>query len=110
MKGFNEIQKEVDDWAQQFEKPYFSQLSMMATIVEETGEVARVVNCLYGDKNTKDGENLKKLEEELGDLLFTIVCMANANDISLNEAFENKLHKLYGRDNNRFTRKKEENI
>lgn len=105
MRNFDVIQKEVDDWAQQFEKPYFSQLSMLATMCEETGEVARVINCLYGDKNAKNGENLKSLEEELGDLLFTIVCMANANNISLKEAFEKKLEKLYGRDNHRFSRK-----
>lgn len=104
-KQLNEIQKEVDIWAQQFEKPYFSSLSMVATMCEETGEVARVVNCLYGDKNSKNGETLKSLEEELGDLLFTIVCMANAHDISLDKAFVSKMQKIYKRDNNRFARK-----
>ena len=104
-KTLNEVQKSVDKWAQQFEKPYFSQLSMMAAMTEEVGEVARVMNCLYGDKNAKKGESLKDLKEELGDLLFTIVCMANANDISLNDAFEEKMSKVYGRDNNRFKRK-----
>lgn len=63
---------------------------MMAAMCEETGEVARVINCLYGDKNVKNGENLKNLEEELGDLLFTIICLANANHISLNKALEKK--------------------
>lgn len=105
MKDLESIQKEVDEWASQFEKPYFSPLSMMATICEESGEVARVINCLYGDKNAKEGEGLKKLEEELGDLLFTIICMANAHNISLNEAFERKMQKAYGRDNNRYKRK-----
>ena len=105
MRDLDQVQKEVDNWAQQFEKPYFSQLSMVATMAEETGEVARVINCLYGDKNAKNGETIKDLEEELGDLLFTLVCMANANNISLNNAFERKLQKLYGRDNERFSRK-----
>ena len=105
MRDLNQVQKEVDNWAQQFEKPYFSQLSMVATMAEETGEVARVINCFYGDKNAKNGETIKDLEEELGDLLFTLVCMANANNISLNNAFERKLEKLYGRDNERFSRK-----
>ena len=105
MRDLDQVQKEVDNWAQQFEKPYFSQLSMVATMAEETGEVARVINCLYGDKNAKNGETIKDLEEELGDLLFTLVCMANANNISLNNAFERKLEKLYGRDNERFSRK-----
>lgn len=105
IKNLTQIQKEVDKWAQQFEKPYFSSLSMVATMCEELGEVARVINCLYGDKNTKKGENLKSLEEELGDLLFTIICMANANNISLNDAYNKKINKIYNRDNDRFTKK-----
>ncbi len=104
-KTIAEIQKEVDEWAQQFEKPYFSPLSMLATMTEELGEVSRVINNLYGDKKKKEGEHLKDLEEELGDLLFTIICMANYHNISLNDAQERKLEKIYGRDNNRFKRK-----
>ncbi len=103
-KTLNQIQKEVDEWAHQFEKPYFSQLSMIATMAEELGEVARVVNILYGDKNKKDSESLKSLEEELGDLMFTIICLANSEGISLGDAHEAKMSKLYGRDNNRFPR------
>ncbi len=104
-KTMAQIQKEVDDWAQQFEKPYFSPLSMVATMTEECGEVARVMNNLYGEKKKKDGENLNDLEEELGDLLFTIICIANDQNISLTKAHERKLEKIYNRDNNRFTRK-----
>lgn len=104
-KTISQIQKEVDDWAQQFEKPYFSPLSMVATMTEEVGEVARVINHLYGDKKKKDGETLKDLEDELADLLFTIICIANDQNISLTEANERKLEKIYSRDNNRFKRK-----
>ncbi len=104
-KTISEIQKEVDDWAQQFEKPYFSPLSMLATMTEELGEVSRVVNCMYGDKNKKNGESLKALEEELGDLLFALICMANDQEISLDSAFTKKMEKVYQRDNNRFVRK-----
>ncbi|MDE6477523.1 MAG: nucleotide pyrophosphohydrolase, partial [Mycoplasmoidaceae bacterium] len=89
----------------QFEKPYFSPLSMLATMTEELGEVSRVINSLYGDKKKKEGEHLKDLEEELGDLLFTIICMANYHNISLNDAQELKLKKIYSRDNNRFKKK-----
>ena len=63
-KSMEQMQKDVDVWAHQFEKPYFSQLSMIATMVEELGEVARVVNIMYGDKNKKDSEALKNLQEE----------------------------------------------
>ena len=104
-KIFSQIQKQVDDWAGQFEKPYFSPLSMVATMSEETGEVARVINNLYGDKKKKDSEDLKNLEEELCDLLFTIICMANAQNISLDQAWQKKIGKIYSRDNNRFKRK-----
>lgn len=104
-KTISQIQKDVDDWAQQFEKPYFSPLSMVATMTEECGEVARVMNYLYGDKKKKDGENLQTLEDELADLLFTIICIANDQNISLAAAHERKLEKIYNRDNNRFKKK-----
>lgn len=104
-KTIEEMQKEVDVWANQFEKPYFSPLSMVATTTEELGEVARIVNCMYGDKNKKDGETLKDLEEELGDLMFTIICLANSENISLEKAHERKMDKVYHRDNHRFERK-----
>lgn len=104
-KTISQIQKDVDDWAQQFEKPYFSPLSMVATMTEECGEVARVMNHLYGDKKKKDGENLQTLEDELADLLFTIICIANDQNISLAAAHERKLEKIYNRDNNRFKKK-----
>lgn len=105
-KTLEQMQNEVDVWAHQFEKPYFSPLSMVATMAEELGEVARVVNILYGDKNKKDSEILKDLEEELGDLMFTIICLANDQGISLSNAHEKKLSKLYGRDNDRFQKAK----
>lgn len=108
-KNLTQIQKEVDNWAQQFEKPYFSPLSMVATMVEEVGEVARVINILYGDKPAKEQENQKHLQEELGDVLFTIICMANAFGISLHDTFLQKQDKLYKRDSNRFKKKETKN-
>lgn len=104
-KTLEEIQKETDTWASQFEKPYFSPLSMVATMTEECGEVARVMNHLYGDKKIKNSEELKDLGDELADLLFSIVCIANDSKISLEEAWVRKVEKLYGRDNERFKRK-----
>lgn len=78
----------------------------MAAMTEEIGEVARVVNHLYGDKKRKQEETVKDLQEELGDVLFSVVCLANSCEISLEEAFLEKLDKIYKRDNNRFERKK----
>lgn len=106
-KSITEIQKDVDEWAGKFEKPYFSPLSMVATMTEEVGELARVMNILYGDKNAKNGENIKDLQEELGDVLFTIICIANREGISLHNAFQQKWEKLNTRDKNRFKKKEE---
>lgn len=99
------IQKEIDDWANQFTKPYFEPLSRMAAMTEEVGEVARVINNMYGDKKKKDEENEKHLEEELGDVLFTLVCMANAEGIDLSKAYEKKMDKVLKRDSNRWEKK-----
>lgn len=104
-KTLNEIQKEIDDWAKQFKKPYFEPLSRMASLTEEVGEVARVINDMYGDKKRKNNENIKCLEEELGDLLFSLVCMANAEDIDLTSSYEKKMAKVKKRDTNRFEKK-----
>ncbi len=103
-KTLKQVQNEIDNWANQFTKPYFEPLSRMAAMTEEVGEVARVINRMYGDKKSKDGENIKDLEEELGDLLFTLVCMANAENIDLTNAYERKMEKVLKRDNNRFER------
>lgn len=100
-----ELQKKVDDWANQFKTPYFSPLSRMAVMTEEVGEVARVMNRIYGDKPNKDTENIRNLEEELADLLFSIVCTANAEKIDLNTVLEEKFQKVNIRDKNRWERK-----
>ena len=100
-----ELQKAVDDWANQFEKPYFEPLSMMACLTEEVGEVARCMNNLYGDKKKKTDEEERHLVEELGDLLFSMVCLANSNNISLEDAIEQKFKKVTTRDINRWKHK-----
>jgi NTP pyrophosphatase (non-canonical NTP hydrolase) len=104
-KTFSQVQNEVDEWANQFTEPYFPPLSRMACMTEEVGEVARVINRMYGSKKQKDDESIKNLEEELGDLLFTLVCMANAEGINLTQAYERKMDKVLKRDSNRWERK-----
>ena len=102
-----QIQKEVDDWTSQFKEPYFAPLSQMAAMSEEVGEIARVMNRMYGAKKNKDGEAIKDLEEEMGDLLFSLVCMANAEGISLTNAYERKMDKVTKRDVTRWEKKDE---
>lgn len=100
-----EIQKQVDDYIQQFEEGYFSPLSLMARLSEESGELAREINDKYGEKPKKDTEEEGSIAEELGDLLFVITCISNSLQIDLNEAYKQTMEKFATRDKNRWTRK-----
>lgn len=95
-------QQTVDDWVQQFQKPYFGPLSCLACLIEEVGELARILNRLYGDKGAKTDEDLKNLEDEIGDLLFSIICLANRENIDLEAAFRRNMDKNTNRDTDRF--------
>ncbi|GEN45140.1 hypothetical protein AHA02nite_09160 [Alkalibacillus haloalkaliphilus] len=103
-----DMQKRVHAFISQFEEGYFSPLAMMARLTEEMGELAREMNHYYGEKPKKSSEEDKKLEEELGDLLFVIITMANSLDIDLNEAFDISISKIEKRDQNRWTKKENE--
>ena len=104
-KTLSQVQQEIDEWAGQFAEPYFPPLSRMACMTEEVGEVARVINRMYGSKKNKDDESIKDLEEELVDLLFTLVCMANSENINLTQSYERKMDKVIKRDNNRWEKR-----
>jgi len=104
-KSLNEVQTEIDGWINQFTESYFPPLSRMAAMTEEVGEVARVLNRMYGPKKAKNDETIKDLEEELGDVFFTLVCMANAENIDLTKAYERKMDKVTKRDSGRFEKK-----
>lgn len=103
--SLKDYQKQVDDWAQQFEKPYWSPLSQFARLVEEVGEVGRLLNHLYGDKPKKASEAKQDLPGEIGDVLFNLICMANSENIDLDKAMAATLEKAIGRDSNRFAKK-----
>ncbi|GAB3802461.1 hypothetical protein GCM10028868_28260 [Virgibacillus kimchii] len=77
----------------------------MARLSEETGELAREVNHYYGEKPKKSDEEEKTIEEELGDILFVITCIANSLDIDMSEAFDSTMKKFETRDKDRWTRK-----
>jgi NTP pyrophosphatase (non-canonical NTP hydrolase) len=98
-------QKQVDDILQEFEKPYWHPLSQFTRLAEEVGEVGRVLNHLYGDKPKKPTEAHQELEEELADVLFTVICLANSEGITLDEPLKRVIGKLNGRDKNRYARK-----
>ncbi|MGM0828121.1 MAG: nucleotide pyrophosphohydrolase [Bacillota bacterium] len=103
-KTMDQLQKEVDQYISQFKEGYFSPLAMVARLTEELGELAREVNHYYGEKPKKNSEEEKTIEEELGDLLFVVICMANSLDISLEEAHDRVMHKFNTRDKDRWTR------
>jgi len=107
-KTIKEMQKEVDEYIGQFKEGYFSPLAMMARLTEELGELAREVNHYYGEKPKKATEEAKTIAEELGDLQFVIVCLANSLNIDLQTAHEQVMEKFNTRDKDRWTRKEEE--
>ncbi|WP_338379212.1 nucleotide pyrophosphohydrolase, partial [Enterococcus faecium] len=87
-KSVKDLQKEVDTYIGQFKEGYFSPLAMMARLTEELGELAREVNHYYGEKPKKSTENEKAIEEEVGDMLFVLICLANSLNIDLQEAHD----------------------
>ncbi|HBH5875721.1 TPA: nucleotide pyrophosphohydrolase, partial [Enterococcus faecium] len=98
---------EVDEYIQQFKVGYFSPLAQMARLTEEVGELAREVNHTYGEKSKKASEPVNSVAEELGDVLFVTMIMANSLNIDLTEVFEKNMEKFNQRDHNRFERKDE---
>lgn len=103
-KSLKDLQREVDAYISQFKEGYFSPLAMTARLTEELGELAREVNHYYGEKPKKDTENEKTIEEELGDLLFVLICFANSLHIDLEEAHNRVMNKFRTRDKDRWTR------
>ena len=101
------MQQEVDEYIQQFKVGYFSPLAQMARLTEEVGELAREVNHTYGEKSKKASEPVNSVAEELGDVLFVTMIMANSLNIDLTEVFEKNMEKFNQRDHNLFERKDE---
>jgi NTP pyrophosphatase (non-canonical NTP hydrolase) len=100
-----DYQKRVDTELRAYEKPYWHPLSQLARIVEEAGEVARILNHKYGDKPKKSTEEHGELSDELADIIFSVVCLANSEGIELDPALDRALNKLTIRDKDRFERK-----
>ncbi len=101
------MQQEVDTYISNFEEGYFPPMELMARLTEELGELSREVQHVYGMKKKKNTEGASTLSEETGDLLFVLICFANAEGIDLSEALEQVLQKFKTRDADRWTRKEE---
>mgnify|MGYP003367675247 CR=1 FL=1 len=103
-RTLKQLQAEVDQYIGQFDEGYFGPFEILAGLMEELGEVSTEIQHLYGTKKKKD-KGASALQEELGDFMFHIICMANREGIDLERALTNTLHKYETRDENRWTRK-----
>lgn len=103
-KTMKDLQKEVDVYISQFKEGYFSPLAMLARMTEELGELAREINHYHGEKPKKTTEVEKTVSEEMGDILFVLICFANSLNIDLSEAHDNVMNKFNTRDKNRWTK------
>jgi len=97
----SDAQHQVDEWIKTYGVRYFSELTNMAILTEETGEVARLIARKYGDQSFKKNESTDNLGDELADVLWVLICLANQTGVDLTEAFENNLRKKTERDMNR---------
>lgn len=93
-----EAQKTVDDWIRTYGVRYFSELTNMAMLTEEVGEVARIIARKYGDQSFKESDKDKDLGDELADVLFVLICLANQTGVNLEEALQKNLDKKTNRD------------
>ncbi len=97
----SEAQKTVDDWIKKYGVRYFSQLTNMAILTEEVGEVARIISRTYGEQSFKESDKNKDLSDELADVLWVVMCLANQCGIDLTEALERNIRKKTERDSTR---------
>ncbi len=93
-----EAQKTVDDWIKNYGIRYFNELTNMAMLTEEVGEVARIIARKYGEQSFKESDKDKELADELADVLFVVICLANQTGINLTEALQKNLDKKTKRD------------
>ncbi len=95
------LQKDVDNWIQNHGVRYFNELTNMAQLTEEVGEVARIIARRYGEQSEKESDKHKDLGEELADVLFVVLCLANQTGVDLDSAFYKKLNIKTERDHDR---------
>jgi NTP pyrophosphatase (non-canonical NTP hydrolase) len=96
-----EAQQQVDCWIRQHGVRYFSELTNLAQLAEEVGEVARIISRRFGDQSAKPSEESLDLADELADVLFVLICLANQTGVDLSDAFRRTLAKKTARDRDR---------
>lgn len=93
-----EAQQTVDAWIKEHGVRYFNELTNMAMLTEEVGEVARIIARRYGEQSEKESDKAKDLGDEMADVLFVLICLANQTGVNLTEALEKNLSKKTNRD------------
>ncbi|MFN8436073.1 MAG: nucleotide pyrophosphohydrolase [Cytophagales bacterium] len=96
-----DAQQEVDHWIKEYGVRYFSELTNTAILMEEVGELARLMARTYGDQSFKKSDLAKNIPEEMADILFVLICLANQTGIDLTQAFKDNLAKKTERDSTR---------
>ena len=97
----DEAQQLVDNWIKTHGVRYFSELTNMAILSEEVGEVARIIARRYGEQSEKESDKAKDLGDEMADVLWVLICLANQTGVNLTEAFHKNLEKKTDRDKDR---------
>ncbi|MDD2246446.1 MAG: nucleotide pyrophosphohydrolase [Proteiniphilum sp.] len=97
----NEAQQQVDNWINSFGVRYFSELTNMAILTEEVGELARIISRTYGDQSFKDSDLSKNLADEMADVLWVLICLANQTGVDLEDALNKNIIKKTARDSSR---------
>ncbi len=103
--SLTKYQKNVDNWISQYKIGYFMPLEIIVRLTEEVGELAREINHRYGPKKKKSTEKENEIGDEIADIMFTLICLANSLNINLDKSFEKMMKKLNTRDKKRFERK-----
>jgi NTP pyrophosphatase (non-canonical NTP hydrolase) len=101
MMEIRQAQQEVDQWIKTIGVRYFSELTNMAILTEEVGELARIMARKYGDQSFKKNESPEAMADEMADVLWVLICLANQTGVDLTEAFQRNMEKKTLRDANR---------
>ncbi|MFY0591265.1 nucleotide pyrophosphohydrolase [Roseivirga sp.] len=101
IQSLKAVQEEVDQWIKTVGVRYFNELTNMAQLTEEVGEVARIIARRYGEQSEKESDKSKDLGEELADVMFVVVCLANQTGVDLQEVWDARMAKKTDRDKDR---------
>ena len=96
-----EAQRRIDEWINVYGVRYFNELTNMAILAEEVGELARIIARTYGEQSFKESDKLNDLGDEMADILWVLICLANQTGVDLTDAFEKNIRKKTKRDNKR---------